>query len=265
MFNDLKNKICLVTGAGGKLGLYHGKAILEKDGFLIMCDVNGKKNLKNYNVLKKLFPEGRIIVKTVDITYIKAVNQFKKSLEKKKVYIDVLINNAALDSVPGKLKRNIDDEIFKSFNVGVLGAVNLIEAFSKDMKKKKHGSIINIGSDLSLIAPNQRLYKGLFKKFIKPVHYSITKHAIIGVTRYYASLLGDYNIRCNALCPGPMDDAALKLSFKQRLEKTVPLGRMGHPNELVGAIQFLSSDQSSYITGQNLLVDGGRTVLVSSE
>ena len=80
----------------------------------------------------------------------------------------MLINNAALDSVPGKLKRNIDDEIFKSFNVGVLGAVNLIEAFSKDMKKKKHGSIINIGSDLSLIAPNQRLYKGLFKKFPLP-------------------------------------------------------------------------------------------------
>jgi len=261
MFNDLKNKFFLITGAGGFLGLYHCKAVLEKDGFLIMCDKNKQKNIKNYKILKKLFPDSKIIIKNFDITKHQQINKIKKDLEKKNIYIDVLINNAAIDSVPSsnKVIQNNNNDILESFNVGVLGPVNLIEIFSKDMKKKS-GSIINIGSDLSLIAPNQKIYKGLFKNFIKPIHYSISKHAIIGVTKYYASLLGNFNIRCNALCPGPIFNNQKK-SFKKRLENIIPLGRMGNPDELIGTIQYLSSEASSYINGQTIVVDGGRTII----
>lgn len=116
------------------------------------------------------------------------------------------------------------------------------------------GSIVNVGSDLSLIAPDPRLYEG---RTMKGSHYTIFKHAIIGLTRHYAPILAKKNIRINTLCPGSVyngDD-----EFKERLEKLIPMGRVAQPDEYDGAIIFLLSDASRYMTGSTLVMDGGRT------
>lgn len=173
-----------------------------------------------------------------------------------------MINNAAIDSVPLSKKRNNIDlrSLKKEVDVSLIGAYLLINYFSKDMIKKRFGKIINIGSDLSIIAPNLKLYEGLFKNFIKPVLYSLIKHAMVGVTKYYASLFGKYGVCVNMLSPGLVFNLHNK-KFIKRLESIIPLERMTFSNDLFVALDFLIDDKNNYCTGQNLIIDGGRTII----
>ena len=130
------------------------------------------------------------------------------------------------------------------------------------MAKKKGGVILNISSDLSVISPDQRLYnKSINKKLkrAKPVTYSVTKTGLIGLTRYIATYWSNKNIRCNAISPGGIYDGQEKI-FVKKLSKLIPLGRMAKKDEYRSAIQFLCSEASSYMTGQNLVIDGGRSI-----
>ena len=124
--------------------------------------------------------------------------------------------------------------------------------------KKKTGIILNIASDLSVIAPDQRLYSNL--KSHKPISYSVIKHGLIGLTKYLASYLARYNIRVNAISPGGISNSQDKL-FQSKINKLIPLGRMAFKNEYKEVIQFLCSDASSYLTGHNLIIDGGRSII----
>ena len=126
---------------------------------------------------------------------------------------------------------------------------------SKVMIKQKKGNILNIGSDLSIISPNQNIYDN----FVKPISYSIAKHSVVGLTKYIATYLAKYNVRCNALCPGGIFNKHDK-KFVKKLSKLIPLNRMAKINELNKAMFFLISDDSSYVTGHSLVVDGGRTI-----
>ena len=133
----------------------------------------------------------------------------------------------------------------------------MVDAFSEDMIKMKFGNIINIGSDLSIIAPDQSIYP---KKGKKPLSYSIIKHGIVGMTKYYASLYASYGIRCNCLCPGGVYNKQNK-KFIINLKKKIPMKRMAKKNEYIGALQFLASNASKYMTGQTLIIDGGRSMI----
>ena len=126
------------------------------------------------------------------------------------------------------------------------------------MSKFKKGSIINVSSDLGIIAPDQRLYKE--SGFTKPVTYSVVKHGIIGLTKYTASYWGGKNIRCNAIAPGGIFNGQ-DPSFVRNINKLIPLGRMAKKNEYNGLILFLCSDLSSYMTGSVIVADGGRTII----
>ena len=128
------------------------------------------------------------------------------------------------------------------------------------MVRKKSGSIINIGSDLSVIAPNQKIYKSSYKNYIKPVTYSVIKHGLLGLTKYFASLYAKQNVRVNMVSPGPIKNVQNSKLLKE-LSKVIPMERLGHPNEIFGLLLFLSNSNSSYITGQNVLIDGGRTII----
>ena len=136
----------------------------------------------------------------------------------------------------------------------------MIKFFGEEMNKKKRGSIINIGSDLSFIAPNQNIYKSSYGNYIKPVTYSVIKHGILGLTKYFASLYGKNNVRVNMVSPGSIKKNQNKKLLKE-LNNVIPMERLGHPQEITGLLYFLSSNESSYITGQNILIDGGRTVI----
>lgn len=171
----------------------------------------------------------------------------------------MLINCTAQDYPPTNKKKlfetiNVKD-INHDFNVGIITSVIMVKYVSKYMKKQKKGNIVNIGSDLSFISPNQNIYDN----FIKPVGYSIVKHGIIGLTKYLATYFANSNIRCNALCPGGIYNGQDK-KFVSKIKKLIPMKRMAKKNELNEAMFFLISEKSSYVNGHSLIVDGGRTI-----
>ena len=128
------------------------------------------------------------------------------------------------------------------------------------MIKQKRGVILNISSDLGVISPNQNLYKVNGKEIsVKPVTYSIIKHGIIGLTKYTATNWAEYNIRCNAICPGGMFNNQDK-NFLKKIKNLIPMNRMAKFKEFNSSIVYLVSDASSYVNGHSLVIDGGRSI-----
>jgi NAD(P)-dependent dehydrogenase (short-subunit alcohol dehydrogenase family) len=251
----IKN-FCLVTGAAGFLGMHYCKLLLQNNYNVIGVDIN-------INPLKKIKSK-KFITYYCDITDEEAVNLMFLEL-KKKYFINLLINNAAIDSVPFKKIKNISrlssiDEWDKELNVGLKGSYLMFKYFGEEMSKKKNGNIINIGSDLSVIAPNQNIYKKVFKNFIKPVTYSVIKHGLYGMTKYFASLYAKDKVRVNMLSPGPVFNNHRK-NFVNQLKNQIPMGRIATKNNLNSALLFLADQNNNYFTGQNIIVDGGRTII----
>ena len=145
-------------------------------------------------------------------------------------------------------------------NVGLKGAYIMIKYFGELMYKKKNGSIINIGSDLSVIAPNQKIYNGVYKNYFKPVTYSVLKHGLLGMTKYFSSLYADKKVRVNMLSPGPVKNKQEKKLISNLL-KLIPAKRLANPEDIADAILFLAEKNSRYINGQNIIIDGGRTII----
>jgi len=186
--------------------------------------------------------------------------------------IDILVNNAAIDpKVKGK-QGMLETSRLENFpleqwdlqiSVGLTGAFLCSQVFGAAMAVDgKGGVILNIASDLSVFSPDQRLYKkaGLPNNLqpVKPVTYSVIKAGLVGLTRYLATYWADQGVRSNALSPGGVftgqDD-----EFVHRLSTLIPLGRMAKHDEYRSAVQFLCSDASSYMNGQNVVMDGGRS------
>ena len=136
----------------------------------------------------------------------------------------------------------------------------MIKHFGEEMSKKKDGNIINIGSDLSVIAPNQDIYKKAYKNFIKPVTYSVIKHGLYGMTKYFSSLYAKDKVRVNMLSPGPVFRNHKK-NFVKKIKTQIPMGRMADKSDLNSSLLFLADEKNIYLTGQNIIVDGGRTVI----
>ena len=259
----------LITGSSGLLGKYHSDALLQINHNVVLTDKNLDQLKKDVKFFKKRYPKKRILGLKMDITSKKNILSVLKFLKKKNIWINNLINTAAIDA---KFKRdsinlnkfeNISLKVWnKEIEVGLSGAMLCSQIFGNEMVKKKiKGNILNIGSDLSVLAPNQNIYIGNKKKqtFIKPVTYSVIKHGIVGLTKYVASYWANKNIRCNCLSPGPVLNKQ-SLQLQKNLKKTIPLNRLANMNEYVGSIKFLCSDDSKYMTGQNIIIDGGRTI-----
>lgn len=261
----IKNKIALITGAAGMLGEIHSEALLELKFDLIITDINLKLLKKRSKNLEKKFPNSKIVPIKLDVT---SENQMKKVLniiKKKFKKIDVLINNAAIDHKV-ESKNNLKKNFFENFNnqqwkkeieVGLYGYYLCCKIFGSYMVKKKSGIILNISSDLSVIAPNQNIYE---KNQKKPVTYSIIKTGVIGLTKYLASYWGNSGVRVNALSPGGVFNKQ-NSKFVRKIENLIPMGRMLYKKELKGSIKYLCSNQSSYLNGHNLVLDGGRSII----
>jgi len=264
----MSKNFTLITGAAGFLGLYHCISLLEMNRSIIIIDID---KIKLSNLKKKLlknFKDKTIYDYKIDITKEQQIIKLKKILKKRKIFIDSIINNAAIDAIP---KNNTDEWSFvkvkqwhKELDVSLLGAYLITKHFIKEMCKNKNGSIVNIGSDLSVIAPNQKIYKKTFGNYIKPATYSVIKHALLGMTKYFASLYGKYNVRVNMLSPGAIlikEKKSFNKKFIKELVNMTPMERMGSPDDLKGAIKFLIGKESSFQTGQNIIIDGGRTII----
>ena len=240
MFN-LKNKVVVITGGAGLLGKMHAEAVREAGGSPILTDVVEDSDCYY-----------------MDVTDKNSIEDFVNSLDK----VDVLINNAALNpkmSTKDETNRFEDFDLEKwnkSLQVNLTGAFLCSQVFiNKMIKDKIKGIVINVASDLGVIAPNQTIYED----DVKPVDYSVTKHGIIGLTKYLSTYFADKNIRVNSISPGGIYTNQSK-EFVKRLSELIPMGRMANKDEYKGAIMFLCSDASSYMTGHNLILDGGRTI-----
>ena len=270
---NLCGKFALITGAAGLLGFQHALALIEVGSSLILTDIDEKKLLDVQNKLTPYLNKNQeihsIFMDVSDESNIKSVaNHYKK----KKIRVDILINNAAIDpkvsnssSIQGSRLECFDLlQWNKEISVGLTGAFLCCKVIGHQMASDlKGGVILNIASDLSVLAPNQSIYKieGIDpnEQPVKPVTYSVIKAGLVGLTKYIATYWPDKSIRCNALSPGGVFNNQNE-EFIRNVQKLIPLNRMANIDEYKSAIQFLCSDASSYMNGQNIIIDGGRSV-----
>lgn len=266
---DLIGKVIIITGGAGLLGRMHAEAVGEAGGNPVLVDL---KEAEAKSIAKKI--SQRYNVKTLgvksDITKKKHIQEMFKKVLKEFKSVDVLINNAANDpkvahdeSPAWSRFENYSLNMWqKDIAVGLTGAFLCSREIGSYMAEHGGGVILNIASDLGLIAPDQRIYRkeGIdeTEQPVKPVTYSVVKHGIIGLTKYLATYWADKNVRVNTLSPGGIYTNQPK-EFVERLTKLIPMKRMANQDEYKSAVLFLISDASSYMTGANLVIDGGRT------
>ena len=262
----LDNKLAIVTGGSGLLGKEHCIALLELGARVIILEKNileAKKFCESFKLTKY---RDFITFYKADITKISEIKKISKLIIKKFKTIDILINNAANNPKISKKKfSNLKNFNIKDWNadieVGLTGSLNCSIVFGHIMADNNKGVILNISSDLSTIAPDQRLYNDNKEySIVKPISYSVVKTGLIGMTKYLSTYWHHKNIRVNALSPGGVYNNHDK-KFYNKIKKLIPLNRMASIDEYKGAIQFLCTDASSYMTGQNIVIDGGRTII----
>lgn len=243
-------EIVIITGGAGFLGSYLCKK-LSKTYRVYSIDKNSKNNYNNQN----------LVGINCDITNEAELKKRLQFIKKKNSKIHI-INNAAIDSVPKNVnfKQKKNSLLMNQLAVSFTGTQNIIEFFSNEMCKKKYGSIINVGSDLSVLAPNQEIYKGVYKSFKKPLDYSVAKHGMIGLNKYYAALYAKHNVRVNMVSPAPIKNKQ-KVKLIKNLKKLIPMKKLADKKDVFEIINFLLSEKSKFITGQNILVDGGRSII----
>lgn len=269
---DLTGKVALITGGAGLLGSEHCAALLESGAQVIICDIDNDRLLEVRQRLGKRFRLSKIRLQSMDVTSEESILSAQNFLKLEGIRVDILVNNAAIDPKVNDKITNLPTSRLENFSlnswdhqiaVGLTGAFLCSKIFGAAMASDaKGGVILNIASDLSVLSPYQRLYSvdGLQRdqQPVKPITYSVIKSGLVGLTKYLATYWADENIRCNALSPGGVFNGQDEL-FVQRLKELIPLGRMAKHDEYRSAIQFLCSDASAYMNGQNILMDGGRS------
>lgn len=237
---SLENKVIIITGGEGFLGKYYVKALEDYGAKVINFDI---KSDPKVDITDK---------KSVDAAVKKVINNYGK--------IDVLINNAALktDSFYDDFEKFPLEDWEKVMKVNLTAMFIMAQAVVPFMKKQKSGSIISVSSIYGVVGPDFNIYGKTGRT--TPAVYSASKAGVLGFTRYLATYLGKNNIRVNSITPGGVFNNQ-EDEFVKNYSKKTPLGRMAEPNDLIGAMIFLASDDSSYMTGQNLIIDGGWTVL----
>lgn len=265
----LDGKVVIITGGAGLLGREYSRAIAEAGGIPVIADMNTDPA---HEVAKKVYSETGVqaLGVHVDVADKTSVNRMVKLVLKKFGRIDGLVNNASLDPKFDKKHADKHTNSFedfplalwnKSLEVDLTGRFLCAQAVAPAMLSQGGGSIVNVASTYSLVGPDQRLYEKddpKAPKSYKPVAYVVGNSGVLGMTRYLATYWAGKNIRVNTLTPHGVynnhgDD------FVKRFNYHTPLGRMAEKHEFNAAVVFLLSDASSYMTGSNLVMDGGWT------
>jgi len=269
---NLSKKTALITGASGLLGVEHTLALLESGATVYMTDIDEERLKSAYYKMLSLHSAYKVFYKVMDVSNQDYIQSASQEIKNQGLNIDILINNAAIDPKVQKdslvetsrLENFLVDDWDFQLNVGLKGAMLCSKVFGSEMAKNGGGVILNIASDLSVFSPDQRLYRkdGLDsnQQPVKPVTYSVIKHGLIGLTKYLSTYWANRGVRCNALSPGGVYTNQDE-EFVTKLEDLIPLGRMARKEEYRGAVQFMCSDASAYMNGQNIVIDGGRSIL----
>lgn len=262
---ELKGKIAVITGGMGQLGTQITVSLANQGVKVAVVDIH--TNCKSEE-LKGLIDKGQVILFKCNITVKESVANTYNKIKDTFGQPEILINNAALDSPPnasafenGPFEDYPTNSLDDILAVNIKGTFICCQVFGKPMAENGYGKIINIASIYGVGSPIQDIYeyKRLSgEKWFKPAAYGMSKAAIINFTKYLATYWAKSGVNVNAISPAGIfnnqDD-----EFLEQYTKRIPIGRMANENELNGAIIFLSSDASSYITGINLLIDGGWT------
>jgi len=269
---DLSNQRIVLTGAAGLLGSEYANTLASCGAALELIDIDEKKLL----ALSDNIQSNHAIqchAHSLDITneehIQQACAQIAQSLKSEEQL--VLINNAAIDAKVGasqgenlsRLEHFSLQQWQTEIDVGLTGALLCAKYFGAVMAQRGKGNIINVASDLGVIAPNQNLYKQqgvpAQQQNVKPVTYAVIKHGLIGLTKYLATYWPDQGVRCNAIAPGGVYNQQPD-AFVEQVSALIPMGRMAKVDEYNGAMQFLVSDASAYMNGHTLVMDGGRSI-----
>lgn len=266
---DLTGRVAVITGGAGLLGTRHAEAIAEMGGIPVLVDIAGEQAEQRAAEISARYGVDALGVQT-DITDPGDVERLLDAVLSRFGRVDILVNNAAnnpkMEDEPGKVWSRLENFPLEMWHadiaVGVTGAFLCSKVIGAEMARRKKGVILNISSDLGVIAPDQRIYRKPGappdQQPVKPVTYSVVKTALVGLTRYLATYWAEDGVRVNAISPGGVynnqpDD------FVERLTNLIPMGRMAHKDEYKAVVVFLCSDASSYMTGTNVSIDGGRT------
>ena len=266
---ELTGRVAVVTGGVGLLGAEFCRTLAEAGAAVAVVDLNGSASQA---VADSLTTGGyQSLAIPTDITQPDSVNEAVEKVRSAFGRIDILVNSAALDPKfdPDAVNKGITPGAFEDYpldlwnaalNVNLTGMFLMTQACVKTMiGQGKKGSIINICSTYGLNGPDQRIYVKEGKRVaFKPVYYTVTKAGVMGFTKYLAAYYAETDIRVNALTPGGVFNNHEDYFVKNYSAKTI-LGRMARKDEMNGALLFLASDASSYMTGNNLVVDGGWT------
>lgn len=264
-------KVCIITGGAGLFGQKHAETVMEGEGIPALIDISEELLEKARRQLLEQYPDAKLETYAADITNRDELIKVRDDLMNKYEHIDILINNAANNPKVEDKQKNFGNIRFDNFpiniweddiRVGLTGSFLCSQVFGDVMEQQRKGVILNISSDLGIIAPDQRIYRKDGKaeedQTIKPVTYSVIKHGLLGLTKYLATYWADKGIRCNAICPGGIYNGQDE-EFLGKLTNLIPMGRMADKEEYKCTILYLISDASSYMTGSTVIVDGGRT------
>ncbi len=266
---DLSGRVAVITGGAGLLGRQHARALAEAGGIPVLVDIAGDRAEAVAREITADFKVPSWGVST-DITSAEEVKKLLAGVLERYGRVDILINNAAnnpkMENTAEINFSRLENFSIEQWNadlaVGLTGAFLCSQVIGSALAQQGHGVIINIASDLAIIGPDQRLYRqdGLAEHLqpVKPVTYSVVKSALVGLTRYLATYWAGSGVRVNSISPGGVYNGQSD-EFVAKLAKLIPMSRMAELGEYQGAILFLCSDASSYMTGTNLVVDGGRT------
>ena len=259
---DVSGKVIILTGASGFLGTQFAEGLSQAGAHVVLADTNFKRCKELELKFKKKYNASPLAVK-LDVTSKKSIKNMISKILKKYSKIDVLINNAAFQGTVGKQRAvdlvDVPLSIWnKGINVNLTGVFLVSQLVGKVFLKQKHGIIINISSAYGMIAADQRIYAKSGQNSM--AFYAATKSALLNLTRYFASYWNRTGIRVNSLSPGGVERIEVQgKSFIKNYSYKTMLGRMAHKDEYIGALIFLCSNSSSYMTGSNLVFDGGFT------
>jgi len=265
---SLEDKVAIVTGALGLLGKHHCHALAEAGANVAIADLDDK-SCKNFAAELEEIYHREVFGSTIDITMPASITSFRDRLMEKCGHIDVLVNNAAINDMfenplaAAELSRfeNYPLDLWqKSIDVNLTGTFLCSQIIGIVMAQQKAGSIINIASTYGIVGPDQSIYSRHdgTQEFYKSAAYPTTKGAILAFTRFLAAYWGKAGIRVNAISPGGVENGQSE-DFVRNYSHRTPLGRMADPTDYKGALVFLASEASRYMTGANIVVDGGWT------
>ena len=251
---SLKDKVIIVTGGTGRYGYHFCEALAEAGGTVILTSRDKQRAEKKAEILTE---KGlKVFGYRLDLSKDDSIDEFVTKVIREHKKIDVLVNNARV-IVPEPYYKMTRENFEESFATNTVGLIILTRRVVEEMKKTGRGNIINISSIYGIVGQNLSIYEDPEASI--SLDYPIQKGGMIAYTKQLATVLGQHNIRANCLSLGGIEAPSLDPDFVERYSKHLPLGRMARGEDVFGPIVFLASDSSVYMTGANLVVDGGWT------